>query len=109
MNELRRALDNEMKAKDDILNEARSRIDQYERRLIEMKQESDQYKLQADESTGQLRQLKDAVNANDQQLEIQRQSEEKAAEFERKYLKLKGTYETFRAEHLSVGFTNCTP
>ena len=102
LNELRRALDHEMKAKDDILNEARSRIDQYERRLIEMKNESDTYKLRAEESSVQLRHLKEASNANEQQAEIQRQSEEKAAELERKYQKLKGTYETFRAEHLEV-------
>jgi hypothetical protein len=102
MNELRVALNNEMKAKDDILNEARSRIEQYERRLIEMKQESDGYKSQAEESTAQLRQLREASTTNEQQAEIQRQSEEKAAEMERKYQKLKATYETFRAEHLEV-------
>lgn len=102
MSEMRRALNSEMKAKEDILNEARGRIDQYERRLIEMKQESDRYKLQAEESTNQLRQLKEATSVNEQQAEIQRQAEEKAAELERKYQKLKGAYETFRAEHLEV-------
>ncbi|KAI6214671.1 hypothetical protein M3Y94_00296200 [Aphelenchoides besseyi] len=102
MDELRRALDNEMKAKDDILNEARTRIDQYEHRLIELKQESDQYKLQADESLVQLRHLKETANATEQQAEIQRQAEEKAAELERKYQKLKTAYDTFRAEHLQM-------
>jgi phage shock protein A len=46
--ELRGALNSEMKAKDDILSEARNRIDQYERRLAELKQESDQYKQQSE-------------------------------------------------------------
>lgn len=67
VNELRAALNSEMKAKDDILNEARSRIEQYEKRLTELKNESDQYKLQADESGAQLMQLKAAATANDQQ------------------------------------------
>jgi chromosome segregation ATPase len=102
MNELRRALDNEMKAKDEILNEARTRIAQYENRLVEMKQESDQYKLNAEESTAQLRLLRETANATEQQAEIQRQTEEKAAETERKYQKLKSAYDTFRAEHLEV-------
>ncbi|CAD5220905.1 unnamed protein product [Bursaphelenchus xylophilus] len=102
MAELRRALESEMKAKDDIVLEARSRIEQYEARLVEMKEESDAYKEQSEQLTVQLQQLKDTANATEQQAEIQRQTEEKAAEFERKYTKLKTAYETFRGEHIQA-------
>ncbi|CAD5215002.1 unnamed protein product [Bursaphelenchus okinawaensis] len=102
MAELRRALESEMKAKDDIVMEARSRIEQYEARLVEMKEESDMYKDQSEQLNMQLQQLKDTANATEQQAEIQRQSEEKATEFEKKYTKLKSAYETFRGEHITA-------
>lgn len=102
MNELRIALESEMKAKDSIVNEARSRIEQYENRLVEMKQESDHYKFNSESLAVQLQQLKDSTTAAEEQALIQMQEQDKATEFEKKYNKLKSAYDTFRGEHIAV-------
>jgi hypothetical protein len=79
------------------------RIEQYETRLVQMKQEIDLHKEAAEEKTKELEELR-AMGTSNQEQEKQSKDEieRKANESEQKYAKLKGVYQQLREDHIKV-------
>ncbi|VDK76351.1 unnamed protein product [Litomosoides sigmodontis] len=88
-----------------LMNEARARIEQYEKRLVQAQQENDHYRQTLDEVKGEVDRLRQLTMVRGQQavdgarlLEI----EQKAQSSELNYQKMKGAYTNLRQEHIET-------
>ncbi|KAI1717146.1 ANTH domain-containing protein [Ditylenchus destructor] len=99
---LRRDLDSERETRERLIQEARSRIEQYEQRLIQMKQEIDLHQQTADERLEELQSLKTSAQSVQEKAQSADELEKKAQEKEQKFLKMKGIYDNLREEHIKA-------
>uniref|UniRef100_A0A183I648 ANTH domain-containing protein n=1 Tax=Onchocerca flexuosa TaxID=387005 RepID=A0A183I648_9BILA len=102
---LRRDVEDARYHNERLMNEARARIEQYEKRLLQAQQENDHYKQTLDEVKGEVDRLRELTVAKGQQtvnetrlLEI----EQKAQSSELNYQKMKSAYTNLRQEHIEV-------
>ncbi|KAI1729960.1 ANTH domain-containing protein [Ditylenchus destructor] len=93
---LRRDLDSERETRERLIQEARSRIEQYEQRLIQMKQQT------SDERLEELQSLKTSAQSVQEKAQSADELEKKAQEKEQKFLKMKGIYDNLREEHIKA-------
>lgn len=95
-------MDAERQTKERLIHEARVRIEQYEARLIQMKQESDLFKQTAEEHRAEVERLRSASAATQQQGQAAQELEQRIQEKEQKFQKMKAIYDGLREEHIKV-------
>uniref|UniRef100_A0A8R1I3R2 I/LWEQ domain-containing protein n=1 Tax=Caenorhabditis japonica TaxID=281687 RepID=A0A8R1I3R2_CAEJA len=104
---LTRAVEDEKFAKERLIQEARSRIEQYENRLLQMQGDFDHAKREAEENKEEAQRLKNELSLRDAS-RIQsddarvKEAEGKASASEERFGKMKGVYEKFRSEHVAA-------
>ncbi|KAK6041992.1 ANTH domain protein [Cooperia oncophora] len=102
---LTRDLEDERFAKERLIAEARSRIEQYENRLAQMQGDYEHARREADESREECESLKRDLAARDAQrgesddMRVQ-EAQEQARLAEQRFGKMKAAYEKFRNEHV---------
>ncbi|MCP9258307.1 Huntington interacting protein related 1 [Dirofilaria immitis] len=90
--------------------EARARIEQYEKRLVQAQQENDHYKQTLDEVKGEVDRLRElTLTRGQQRIDEARllETEQKAQSSELNYQKMKNAYTNLRQEHIEVIFMFC--
>uniref|UniRef100_A0A915DZ97 Huntingtin interacting protein 1 n=1 Tax=Ditylenchus dipsaci TaxID=166011 RepID=A0A915DZ97_9BILA len=102
INCLRRDVDTERETKERLIQEARLRIEQYENRLIQMKQEIDLNKQTADDRLEELQKLQSSAQSYQQQIQSAEELEKKAMDKEQRFLKMKTIYDNLREEHIKA-------
>ncbi|KAL4003324.1 ANTH domain family protein [Acanthocheilonema viteae] len=102
---LRRDVEDARYHNERLMNEARARIEQYEKRLVQAQQENDHYKQTLDEVKSEVDRLRQLTIAKGQQtvdearlLEI----EQKAQSSELNYQKMKSAYTSLRQQHIEA-------
>lgn len=88
-----------------LMNEARSRIEQYENRLLQMKHENDHYKQSVDEMKEEMDRLREANTQIERQAvdEARLQDVERRAQnAEQNFQKMKNAYGNLRTEHIEA-------
>lgn len=103
---LQRDVNTERKSKEHLISEARTRIEQYESRLIQMKNEMDTQKLAAETAQNVLQALQLQINGNSNKAENDQELEQKIIEKEQKFMKLKSIYDNLRKEHIDVYYNS---
>ncbi|RCN44160.1 I/LWEQ domain protein, partial [Ancylostoma caninum] len=104
---LTRDLEDERFAKERLIAEARSRIEQYENRLAQMQSEYEHARREADEAHEESETLRrdlatrDALRVQSDDARVQEASEQ-ARLAEERFTKMKGAYEKFRLEHVAA-------
>ncbi|VDM56160.1 unnamed protein product [Angiostrongylus costaricensis] len=103
---LARDLEDERFAKERLITEARSRIEQYENRLAQMQSEYEYTKREADEAREEcdsLRNLaaRDALREESDDIRVQ-EANEQARLADERFGKMKAAYEKFRSEHVAA-------
>uniref|UniRef100_A0A915BKG8 Huntington interacting protein related 1 n=1 Tax=Parascaris univalens TaxID=6257 RepID=A0A915BKG8_PARUN len=102
---LRRDVDDARFNNERLMNEARSRIEQYENRLVQMKLENDQYKQSVDELKDELERVR-AMNAHSERQAVDearlQDVERKAQSSEQNFQKMKSAYASLRQEHIEA-------
>ncbi|VDK62200.1 unnamed protein product [Anisakis simplex] len=88
-----------------LMNEARSRIEQYENRLLQMKHENDHYKQSVDEMKEELERVR-AANVESERHAVDearlQDIERKALSSEQNFQKMKSAYANLRQEHIEA-------
>ena len=98
---LRQDIDMERDTKERLIQEARIRIEQYETRLVQMKQEIDLHKEATEEREKELQDLRAmSTNRVQEQQQSTEEIEKKVQETEQKFTKLKGVYQQLREDHI---------
>uniref|UniRef100_A0A9J2P354 I/LWEQ domain-containing protein n=1 Tax=Ascaris lumbricoides TaxID=6252 RepID=A0A9J2P354_ASCLU len=102
---LRRDVDDARFNNERLMNEARSRIEQYENRLVQMKLENDHYKQSVDELKEELERVR-AANAHSERQAVDearlQDVERKAQSSEQNFQKMKSAYASLRQEHIEA-------
>ncbi|PAV71469.1 hypothetical protein WR25_12222 isoform A [Diploscapter pachys] len=104
---LQRAVEDERFAKERLIAEARSRIEQYENRLAQMQAECDHARREAEEQRDERNRLqtelatRDASRVQSDDARV-REAEERARASEERFNKMKGVYDKFKAEHVQA-------
>ncbi|KIH67213.1 I/LWEQ domain protein [Ancylostoma duodenale] len=104
---LTRDLEDERFAKERLIAEARSRIEQYENRLAQMQSEYEHARREADEAHEESETLRrdlatrDAQRVQSDDARVQ-EANEQARLAEERFTKMKGAYEKFRLEHVAA-------
>ncbi|CAD6199783.1 unnamed protein product [Caenorhabditis auriculariae] len=104
---LQRSLEDERFAKERLIQEARSRIEQYENRLVQMQNECDHARQEVDEHREERDRLRNELMERDVS-RIQsddarvKEAEAKAKASEDRFGKMKAVYEKFRLEHVQA-------
>ncbi|PIO72455.1 I/LWEQ domain protein [Teladorsagia circumcincta] len=104
---LTRDLEDERFAKERLIAEARSRIEQYENRLAQMQGEYEHARREADEAREESESLRrdlatrDAQRVESNDTRVQ-EAQEQARLAEQRFTKMKAAYEKFRTEHVSA-------
>ncbi|KHN86794.1 Huntington interacting protein related 1 [Toxocara canis] len=102
---LRRDVDDARFNNERLMNEARSRIEQYENRLLQMKHENDHYKQSVDELKDELERIR-AANAESERQAVDearlQDVERKAQSSEQNFQKMKSAYANLRQEHIEA-------
>uniref|UniRef100_A0A8R1TZK2 I/LWEQ domain-containing protein n=1 Tax=Onchocerca volvulus TaxID=6282 RepID=A0A8R1TZK2_ONCVO len=102
---LRRDVEDARYHNERLMNEARARIEQYEKRLLQAQQENDHYKQTLDEVKGEVDRLRELTVAKGQQTvnEVRLlETEQKAQSSELNYQKMKSAYTNLRQEHIEA-------
>lgn len=103
---LQREVEQERVVKERLIQEARLRIEQYESRLIQMKQEIDTHKQTSDLLTEELETIRLTAQSSQQDLQSAEEIERKANENEQRFQKMKSIYDNLRQEHINVKIYN---
>uniref|UniRef100_A0A1I7VS66 Huntingtin-interacting protein 1 n=1 Tax=Loa loa TaxID=7209 RepID=A0A1I7VS66_LOALO len=102
---LRRDVEDTRYHNERLMNEARARIEQYEKRLVQAQQENDHYKHTLDEMKGEVDRLRQLTIARGQQATDEArllEAEQKAQSNELNYQKMKSAYTNLRQEHIEA-------
>ncbi|KAK5974399.1 Huntingtin interacting protein 1 [Trichostrongylus colubriformis] len=104
---LTRDLEDERFAKERLIAEARSRIEQYENRLAQMQGDYEHARREADEAREESERLRrdlatrDAERIESDDVRVQ-EAQEQARLAEQRFSKMKAAYEKFRTEHVTA-------
>lgn len=104
---LTRDLEDERFAKERLIAEARSRIEQYENRLAQMQSEYEDTKREVDEAREECDSLRrdlatrDALRGESEDVRVQ-EANEQARLADERFGKMKAAYEKFRSEHVAA-------
>uniref|UniRef100_A0A158P886 ENTH domain-containing protein n=1 Tax=Angiostrongylus cantonensis TaxID=6313 RepID=A0A158P886_ANGCA len=110
---LTRDLEDERFAKERLIAEARSRIEQYENRLAQMQSEYEDTKREVDEAREECDSLRrdlatrDALRGESEDVRVQ-EANEQARLADERFGKMKAAYEKFRSEHVAESEKNRT-
>ncbi|KAM3722995.1 Huntington interacting protein related [Dirofilaria immitis] len=102
---LRRDVEDARYHNERLMNEARARIEQYEKRLVQAQQENDHYKQTLDEVKGEVDRLRElTLTRGQQRIDEARllETEQKAQSSELNYQKMKNAYTNLRQEHIET-------
>ncbi|CAJ0941708.1 unnamed protein product, partial [Mesorhabditis belari] len=103
---LQRALEDERFAKERLIAEARSRIEQYENRLAQIQGDFEHARREADENKEELDRVKELMTRDTQRALSEdarvREIEGRTVLAEDRFAKMKAVYERFRAEHVTA-------
>ncbi|CAG9532817.1 unnamed protein product [Cercopithifilaria johnstoni] len=102
---LRRDVEDARYHNERLMNEARARIEQYEKRLVQAQQENDHYKQTLDEVKGEVDRLRQLTIARGQQAVDEArllETEQKAQSSELNYQRMKSAYTNLRQEHIEA-------